>query len=470
MVKEITLLFTPKQEINKPNYITYIAQYLRIDKNRIRHFELLKKSLDARQKYVKFNMVFKLYIDEQAPESIETKTIPSKVREKDNCVHIIGCGPAGLFAALELIKSGIKPIIFERGKAVSERKTDIAKLHTRHLLNPDSNYCFGEGGAGTFSDGKLFTRSKKKGDISSVLRTFVEHGAPEEILYDTAPHIGTDVLPRVIKSMREKIIEFGGEIHFESKLTDIELKGNNLRAIVINNNRAIPVKYLILATGHSARDVYRLLYDKGIYLEAKPFAVGVRAEHPQELINSIQYHGSNYDKLLPAASYKLVEQINNRAVFSFCMCPGGIIVPSATEEEQIVVNGMSNSKHNSPFANAGIVVQVSPDDIKGFEAEGPLKLMAFQEALEHTCFIDKNAPQTAPAQRLVDFVEGRLSKDLPSNSYKPGLKSMMLEDLLPHVHTRWSEGTHSIEEMAEAARALGYEYIAICDHAEALHI
>jgi len=429
MLKEVELYLSPHQALQKNNFLNYIVQDSDIKKESIKDFHVLKKAVDARKRPVKIYFKFLIFIDE-LPSVEEEQVLFRNVSDKRK-VHIIGCGPAGLFAALEFIKAGIKPIIFERGKKISERKIDIAQLNSLHLLNDDSNYCFGEGGAGTFSDGKLYTRSKKKGDIQSILKTFVDHGASTEILYDASPHIGTDVLPRVIISIRETILKYGGEIHFNSKLTDIEIRNNAVKAIVINNTESYDVKALVLATGHSARDIYYLLHKKGVFLEPKAFALGVRAEHPQELINSIQYHCKDYDRMLPPAQYKLVEQVNGRGVFSFCMCPGGIIVPSATAQNEIVVNGMSNSKRNSPFANAGIVVQINTDDNLGFKESGPLHLLSFQESIEKKCFAEKKSSQTAPAQRMVDFVKGKLSTSLPDTSYNPGVKSMMLENILP---------------------------------------
>jgi len=429
MQKEIELFLTIKQASEEDKFTSYISDFLRIKKQRVSGFKILRKSLDSRNRVLKYYYKINVFIDEQ-PEKENPFTIYKKVTSKKTA-YIVGAGPAGLFAALECIKQGVKPVIFERGKPISERKHDIANLHRNHMLNPDSNYCFGEGGAGTFSDGKLYTRSKKKGDIYNVLMTFVQHGASEEILYDTAPHIGTDVLPRIITAFRNTILENGGEIHFNSKLTDIIIENNALKAIVINDTENINTKSLLLATGHSARDIYKLLNKKKILIIPKPFAMGVRIEHPQELINSIQYHGNNYDKNLPAAQYKIVEQIDGRGVFSFCMCPGGIIVPSATESNQLVVNGMSNSKHNSPYANAGIVVQVNPDDVTDYKEHGPLYLMAFQEALEMKCCIGSKLSQTAPAQRVTDFVTNKLSVGLPDVSYSPGAESYMLNDLLP---------------------------------------
>jgi len=429
MPKEIELYLTVGQALEEKNFISYIADNLRIKKGRINGFDILKKAVDARKKPVKYLFKFRVFIDE--PFVNENYTVSFRECSDKKTVHIIGSGPAGLFAALEFLKAGIKPIIYERGKSVSERKVDIAQLNREHKLNIDSNYCFGEGGAGTFSDGKLYTRSKKKGDIFSVLKTFVDHGAPNEILYDATPHIGTDVLPRVITSIRETIIDYGGEFYFNSKLTDIEVVKGKVKSIIINNNNSIPVSKLVLATGHSARDIYRLLNKKGVLLEPKPFAAGIRIEHPQELINSIQYHGSDYNRRLPPAQYKLVEQIDGRGVFSFCMCPGGIIVPSATDQNQLVVNGMSNSKRNSPFANAGIVVQVNPEDTTDIEEYGPLQLLAFQEALEKGCVVNEKNTQTAPAQRMVDFVKGKFSDSLPQTSYIPGIQSVMMQELLP---------------------------------------
>jgi len=436
MQKEIELFLNISETSQQEKYKDFIAKELGIKTERIKSYIILKKTLDARNKYIKYHFRFKVFVDEDVKP--ETDSYKRKTYHKVNnkkVVYIIGSGPAGLFAALEFIKIGIKPIIFERGKTVNERKKDIALLNREHILNTDSNYCFGEGGAGTFSDGKLYTRTKKKGDISVVFQTFVEHGANPEILYDAYPHIGTDVLPRIILSIRKYILEYGGEIHFKSKLTDVEIKDHKIKSITINENEQIPVDFLILATGHSARDIYELLHRKKIMLEPKPFALGVRVEHPQELINSIQYHGKDYDKNLAAAQYKLAEQVGQRGVFSFCMCPGGIIVPSATENKTVVVNGMSNSRRNSPYANAGIVVQVNPSDKTGFEAHGALHLLYFQDFIEKSCFVDKALQQIAPAQKMTDFVKGKLSLHLPHTSYKPGVKSCMLEYLLPSFIT-----------------------------------
>jgi len=427
MLKETVIYLTPQQAEQTGKYKEFLAQHLNISPQKIKHFEIIKKSLDARKKPPRYHLMMNVFIDSLPPAKEVEKQEYQHCTNK-RAVYIIGSGPAGLFAALELIKGGVKPIIIERGKTIDKRKADIAKLSVNHILNIDSNYCYGEGGAGTFSDGKLYTRSKKKGDINEVLKTFVLHGAPENILYDATPHIGTDVLPSIIQSMRQTIVTYGGEFMFNSKLTDIEIAHGRIKSITINNSEQYAVDVLILATGHSARDVFCLLQQRNVFLEAKPFALGVRVEHPQELINSIQYGGGNYDKKLPAAAYKLVTQVGNRGVFSFCMCPGGIIVPSATENGQVVVNGMSNAKRNSPYANSGIVVQVFPDDIV---SANPLKLMYFQEEIEQRCCISHEAPQKAPAQRMEDFINGTLSRNLPKNSYHPGTQSMMLDEILP---------------------------------------
>lgn len=429
MQKETEIYLSPEQAVNENTLNSHIASQLRIKKSRVNGYEILKKALDARRKPIAYYYRIKVYIDEPKPLA-ETFTI-SALRTEAPTVYIIGAGPAGLFAALELLKHGMRPVIIERGKPVSERKYDIAQLNKAHLLNPDSNYCFGEGGAGTFSDGKLYTRSNKRGDIGLILKTFIAHGAPQHILYDAEPHIGTDVLPRVVTSMRETIQNHGGEFRFDSKLTDIIIKNKRVVSIVLNGNEEINTGNVILATGHSARDIYRMLHKNGIALEAKPFAAGVRIEHPQELINSIQYKGQNYNKLLPAARYKLAEQVSGRGVFSFCMCPGGIIVPSATDAGQVVVNGMSNSGRNSAFANSGIVVQVNPADIGKPDDTNPLKLLNFQEQLEAACMVDSKKPQTAPGQRLTDFVQGKISATLPRHSYHPGAAPYDLAVLLP---------------------------------------
>ncbi len=396
--------------------------------------KILKRSIDARSKFVVFRLKVLCFIGE------EYKAIPKvifalKNISKEKEVHIIGAGPAGLFAALRLVELGFKPVLFERGKDIKSRRRDLAVLNKEKKVNPESNYCFGEGGAGTYSDGKLYTRSTKRGDVDRILQRFIDHGADEDIAINTRPHIGTNKLPQIIESMRLQLIECGAEIHFNSKLTDIELNNNRIKSITINNSDVISVRSLILATGHSAKDIYYLLHQKGIKIEAKPFALGVRIEHPQEIIDRAQYKCEVRPETLPPSYYNIVEQIDGKGVFSFCMCPGGIIAPCATDVEEVVVNGWSPSKRNNPFANSGLVVQIDLSDIPN--NANPLSALEFQRAVEHQAFLLANRSIQAPAQRIVDFVESRVSTSLPVNSYLPGLSSVNLSDVLPaHVSNR----------------------------------
>jgi len=340
-----------------------------------------------------------------------------------------------MYAALRCIELGYRPIVLERGKNVKDRRRDLKAINQDHFVNEDSNYCFGEGGAGTYSDGKLYTRSLKRGDVRRIFENLVLHGATEQILIDAHPHIGTNKLPKVVQNIRETILKYGGEIHFESRVTDFIIKDNKIKAIQLQNNIEMAVERIILATGHSARDIYYLLHKKNIALKAKSFAMGIRVEHPQHIIDSIQYHCSGKrNELLPAASYNLVHQINGRGVYSFCMCPGGFIVPAATANGEVVVNGMSPSKRNNPFANSGIVVEINVDtDLPKYERFGVLKGLEYQKDLEGLAFTSGGRNQTAPAQRLTDFVEGRLSTNLNETSYQPGLKSAPLHSLLPKL-------------------------------------
>ena len=340
-----------------------------------------------------------------------------------------------MYAALRCIELGFKPIVLERGKNVQDRRRDLKAINQDHIVNEDSNYCFGEGGAGTYSDGKLYTRSLKRGDVRRIFENLVYHGATEQILIDAHPHIGTNKLPRVVKNIRETILKFGGEIHFETKVTDFIIKRNQIIALQLNDKKEFAVTKVILATGHSARDIYYLLDKKNIAIEAKSFAMGVRIEHPQEIIDSIQYHcKGERDDLLPAASYSLVQQVKDRGVYSFCMCPGGFIVPAATAKEEIVVNGMSPSKRNSLYANSGIVVEINvQQDLSKYERFGALKGLEYQKNLEKLAFTSGGRTQSAPAQRMTDFVEGKLSSSLNDCSYQPGLKSAPLHSLLPKI-------------------------------------
>ncbi len=397
--------------------------------------KILKKSLDARQKPIKYNLNVDVYFNE-APPKENTDFDFKDVRNAEEVV-IIGSGPAGLFAALKLLEKGLKPIIFERGKDVRERRRDLALITKQNTVNPESNYCFGEGGAGTYSDGKLYTRSTKRGDVNRILRMLVKHGADENILFEAHPHIGTNKLPAIITSIRETILQYGGEVHFNSKLTDIEIENNKIKSVEINSNFKLKTSNIILATGHSARDIFELLHKRNILIEAKPFALGVRIEHPQNVIDSIQYKldcregiCDSRGDFLPPASYSIVNQSLGRGVFSFCMCPGGIIAPAATAPGEIVVNGWSPSKRNNKFANSGLVVSIDEKDIKIFEKYGPLAAMKFQSSVEQKAF-DVTKSLQAPAQRVMDFVNKKVSTTLPECSYIPGIKSSSLDDVLP---------------------------------------
>jgi uncharacterized FAD-dependent dehydrogenase len=434
MVKEIQLRVNLIEE-RKENMLLYKAsKQLGVDQSEISAVKVLRKSIDARKKDIIFNYKVAVYIDEQIPEKsdyiFEYKDV-SKAKE----IHIIGFGPAGMYAALRCIELGYKPIILERGKKVQDRRRDIKAINRDHIVDKDSNYCFGEGGAGTYSDGKLYTRSLKRGDVRRIFENLVFHGATEQILVDAHPHIGTNKLPKIIENIRENILKFGGEIHFETKVTDFVIKANKIQAIQLENGEEMAVNAVILATGHSARDVYELLHKKEIRIKAKSFAMGVRVEHPQEIIDQIQYNCSGErDELLPAAAYSLVQQVNNRGVYSFCMCPGGFIVPAATGSGEVVVNGMSPSRRNNKFANSGIVVELDIDkDFKKYDHFGELRGLEFQKDLEKIAFLAGGRTQAAPAQRLVDFVDGKLSKDLNETSYQPGLNSAPMHSLLPKI-------------------------------------
>ncbi len=396
--------------------------------------KVLRKSIDARKSTIYFNYKIAVFINEKPPET-GVYVFDYKDVSKAKPVHIIGFGPAGMWAALRCLELGYKPIVLERGKNVKDRRRDLKAINQDHLVNEDSNYCFGEGGAGTYSDGKLYTRSLKRGDVRKIFESLVHHGATEQILIDAHPHIGTNKLPVIVQHIRETIIAHGGEIHFETRVVDFKIKNNQLIALHLLNGSEIPVQRVILATGHSARDIFYLLRDKNIALQAKSFAMGVRVEHPQHIIDAIQYHCSGErNTLLPAAAYSLVEQVHGRGVYSFCMCPGGFIVPAATAPGEVVVNGMSPSKRNNLFANSGIVVEINvEEDLPKYEKFGALKGLEYQKDLERLAFTSGGRTQVAPAQRLTDFVEGRLSEDLNPTSYQPGLLSAPLHSLLPKL-------------------------------------
>ncbi len=429
MITTIQVQVSPEVAYSENLLREFVSRYISIKFKEISHVQVAKRSIDARGKSVKINLELNVYINEHYISPIYD--FPSKKITSAKEVHIIGAGPGGLFAALQCIEEGLKPIIFERGKNVSERRRDLANLTKNHIVNSESNYCFGEGGAGTYSDGKLYTRSNKRGDVQKVLGWLIAHGAGEEILAEAHPHIGTNKLPAIIEAIRKTILDCGGEIHFNKKLTNISYNSSGIKKIELNYNENIDCTYLILATGHSARDIFELLQQKEIQIEYKPFAIGVRAEHSQELIDKIQYKCSPRYSELPAASYSLVEQIENLGVYSFCMCPGGIIAPCATAPGEIVTNGWSPSKRNNPFANSGIVVAVDEKALIPFEKHGALKGLRYQQMIEQKAWEMGGKTQTAPAQRMVDFCEKKFSSSLPDCSYYPGTNSVSLYDVLP---------------------------------------
>lgn len=430
MKHTLDLVCSPAEAANDQLLEKIIAKRAGVSVQDISGFYPIRQSIDARSKNIKVNMSVVAFIG--APfEAREIPTPPYKNVANGKRVLIIGCGPAGMFAALRCIELGLKPIIIERGKDVRARRRDLKAINRDHIVNEDSNYCFGEGGAGTYSDGKLYTRSKKRGSVERILHLLVHHGATEKILADAHPHIGTNKLPQVVQNLRESILGFGGEIHFETRMTDFVLHGEKMKGITTQNGATIEAEAVILATGHSARDVFELLQKNKIYIEAKPFAMGVRAEHPQRIIDSIQYHGFDRGELLPAASYKLVEQVDGRGVYSFCMCPGGFIVPSATAGKELVVNGMSPSKRDNKFANSGIVVAIELEDLAPYKKHGALAGMYYQMDVEHKVWQAGGENQTAIAQRMTDFCKSKTSQSLNETSYIPGLASAPLQEILP---------------------------------------
>lgn len=426
---ELELRITPESVDSIDAIHKAIIQQSNITAESIQHVEILRKSLDARKHPIVFLLKVRVF---QATETVtvDDKNIHYTQPNSAKTCHIIGFGPAGIFAALQCLEQGIKPIVLERGKAVKDRISDISAIHKTLQIDPDSNYCFGEGGAGTYSDGKLYTRSSKRGDIKKVLNIFIQHGADAKIGIEAHPHIGTNKLPRIIENMRKTIIEFGGEVHFGKRVSDFVLKDNEIKMIQCADGSEYPCQDVILATGHSARDIFELLQRKNILIVAKPFALGVRVEHTQELIDSIQYKCESRGKFLPPASYSLVSQVKGRGVFSFCMCPGGVIAPAGTANNETVVNGWSSSARNGPFSNSGIVVQVQPENWQQYEAEGPLAALAFQSEIEQKAFNVVGSIQ-APAQRLEDFIQKKTSLHLPKSSYVPGLTSYDLNTVLP---------------------------------------
>lgn len=430
-IKETIL--SPEQAFDETNVLEHVRIKLGLKKDA--SVRIHKRSIDARSKEVKVRLQVEVFGNDPIPPRVKysIEQLPNVIDGRKAIV--IGAGPAGLFAALRLIELGWKPIVLERGKDVRARRRDLADINKKHIVNGESNYCFGEGGAGTYSDGKLYTRSKKRGDIYRILEILVAHGAAEEIMIDAHPHIGTNKLPKIIQSIRETIIEKGGEVHFNTKVSEFMLRRDELKAVKTEAGELFEAESFILATGHSARDIFEKLHHAGIAIEAKPFALGVRVEHPQQIIDKIQYRCDDRGNYLPASSYALVHQTNfkgkQRGVFSFCMCPGGFIVPSATADGEVVVNGMSPSRRDSKYANSGIVVAVELEDMQDYEQFGPLKGLELQKAIERKAWEMGGKTQTAPAQRLIDFTQDRLSKDLADTSYQPGLLPVQMKEVLP---------------------------------------
>ena len=452
MIQEYQIRVQPVVASSEQNIRQFVADDKGIDARTINAVRVLKRSIDARQRTIFINLTVRVYINEIPQDDEYVPTEYGDVSGKPTVV-VVGEGPGGLFASLKLIELGLRPIVLERGKNVRDRKVDLANIKKNQAVDPESNYCFGEGGAGAYSDGKLYTRSKKRGSIEKILNVFCQHGASTSILADAHPHIGTDKLPKVIENMRETIIRCGGEVHFQTKMTRLIINNDTIVGVeainLVNGREETYHGPVILATGHSARDVYRYLAEAKIEIEAKGIAVGVRLEHPSQLIDQIQYHSKQgRGKYLPAAEYSFVTQIDGRGVYSFCMCPGGFVIPAATDKEQLVVNGMSPSNRGTQWSNSGMVVETRPEDVDRNEND-PLRMMHFQEQLERSCWQQGNMKQTAPAQRMDDFVRGKLSYDLPKSSYAPGLISSPLHFWLPkQVSHRLQEGFKKFGKMS----------------------
>ena len=452
MIQEYQIRVQPVVAASEQNIRQFVAEDKGIDVRTINAVRVLKRSIDARQRTIFINLTVRVYINEIPQDDEYVATEYGDVSSRP-AVVVVGEGPGGLFASLRLIELGLRPIVLERGKNVRDRKVDLANIKKNQAVDSESNYCFGEGGAGAYSDGKLYTRSKKRGNIDKILNVFCQHGASTSILADAHPHIGTDKLPKVIENMRETIIRCGGEVHFQTKMTRLLVNGDTVVGVeAVNLTNGAEETYrgpVILATGHSARDVYRYLAEAKIEIEAKGIAVGVRLEHPSQLIDQIQYHSKQgRGKYLPAAEYSFVTQVDGRGVYSFCMCPGGFVIPAATDKEQLVVNGMSPSNRGTQWSNSGMVVETRPEDVAG-EENDPLRVMHFQEQLERSCWQQGNMKQTAPAQRMVDFVNGKLSYDLPRSSYAPGLVSSPLHFWMPgQVARRLQEGFKKFGKMS----------------------
>jgi uncharacterized protein len=435
MIQTLDLILPLEASEDSEAWKLAAAKKLGLPAQRLTGVRLLKHSLDARQRAVKVQLRLEVAVDEPLPEQVRPTWQVAPLSPSARRVVIVGCGPTGMFAALRCLELGLRPIILERGKDASARRYDLAPILRQGTVIEDSNYCFGEGGAGTFSDGKLYTRATKRGPVAKVYEILVAHGAPERILTDAHPHIGSNLLPNVVKAMRTSILDAGGEVHFQAKVADFLITGGTIHGVVTTDGREFTGDSVVLATGHSARDIYQLLAKKSILLQKKPFAVGVRIEHPQPFIDAGQYHlrkGEERPRLLPAARYALATKIDDRGVHSFCMCPGGFIVPAATENDEVVVNGMSLARRDSPFANSGLVVTVEPEDTAPFEAEhGILSGIAYQKAMEISAKQAGGGGQVAPGQRVADFILGRISADLPATSYFPGGKSCPLHEIMP---------------------------------------
>lgn len=436
MPRELLIQVTPEIAHNEEQLYKHVSKLIHVSVDDIKKIIIVKRSIDARQRAIKFNLKLNIFLVEEnfVLQKIELPNYPNVFNKQE--IIVVGAGPAGLFAALQLIELGLKPIVIERGKDVRGRRRDLKAINIDGVVNTDSNYCFGEGGAGTYSDGKLYTRSKKRGDVDRILQLLVAFGATPDIMVDAHPHIGTNKLPQIIQDIREKIVECGGQVLFETRVTDILMKNNEVDGVVTQKGETIYAKKIILATGHSARDIFELLYAKEIFIEAKPFALGVRAEHPQSLIDSIQYSCDFRGEYLPPAPYSIVKQVNGRGMYSFCMCPGGVIAPCATAEGEVVTNGWSPSKRDQATANSGIVVELRLEDFKSFSKYGPLAGVQFQREIEQRAWQLAGKTQQVPAQRMVDFSQSKLSQNIPKTSYVPGTTSIELGEVFPNFLTQ----------------------------------